>query len=85
MSIISPKTTSLKKIYKYFQKLGLGLIAQESKRAGDLKKDLRFEKQTYKPDILHLYRLHQFILLNKRLNVLEYGTGWSTLVIFNAS
>ena len=84
MSINTPKNTSLKKIYKYFQKLGLGLIAEESKRAGDLKKDLRFEKQTYKPDILHLYRLHQFILLNKRLNVLEYGTGWSTLVIFNA-
>ena len=84
MSIKIPKTISLKKIYGYFEKLGLSIIVKESKNSGDLKRDLRFEKRTYKPDIVHLFRLHQFILLNKRLKVLEYGTGWSTLVIYNA-
>ncbi len=39
------------------------------------------QKKTYKPQIKDLLRLYEFILLNKRTTVLEFGTGWSTLII----
>ena len=45
MSIKIPKTISLKKIYGYFEKLGLSIIVKESKSSGDLKRDLRFERK----------------------------------------
>ena len=39
------------------------------------------QKNTYKPQIKDLLRLYEFIILNKRTTVLEFGTGWSTLII----
>jgi hypothetical protein len=36
---------------------------------------------TLAPNLIDLYRLYQFIVLNKRTTVLEFGSGWSTLVI----
>ena len=34
----------------------------------------------YKPELFDLYRLYQFIILNKRTTILEFGTGWSSLI-----
>ena len=31
-----------------------------------------------------MYRLHKIIIENKRTRALEYGTGWSSLVIYHA-
>ena len=39
------------------------------------------QKETYRPNLEDLYRLFSFISLNKRTTVLEFGTGWSTLVM----
>ena len=36
----------------------------------------------YPPMLEDLYRLYQFIVLNKRTTILEFGSGWSSL-IFN--
>ena len=41
-------------------------------------------KNTYPPELQDLYFLHEFIILNKRLTVLEFGSGWSSLVMANA-
>ena len=38
-------------------------------------------KFPYKPDLIDLYRLYFYIFLNKRTTVLEFGSGWSTLII----
>ena len=78
-----PKKKTINKIKKYFLNNGLKALIYENKY-NKLKKDMRFEKNTYKPELEDLYRLHQIIILNKRVNILEYGTGWSSLVISHA-
>ena len=78
-----PKNKSIREIKKYFLNNGLKVLIDENK-FNKLKKDMRFEKDTYKPELEDLYRLHQMIVLNKRINILEYGTGWSSLVISHA-
>ena len=40
--------------------------------------------QLQPPDLRDLYRLYMFIVLNKRTTVLEFGTGFSTLVMHYA-
>lgn len=40
--------------------------------------------EPYRPELLDLYRLHSFIILNKRLTVLEFGCGWSSLIMADA-
>ena len=32
------------------------------------------------PELDDLYNLYQYILINKRTTVLEFGSGWSTLI-----
>ena len=32
----------------------------------------------------HLYYLYNLIVLNNRISILEYGTGWSSLIIYKA-
>jgi hypothetical protein len=36
-------------------------------------------KEAYLPEYLDLYFLYKLIILNKRLTVLEFGSGWSSL------
>ena len=57
--------------YNYFKKQGLI-------------KYLDTNTKEFKPNLRDLYLLHQYIVLNKRLTVLEFGTGWSSLVIQHA-
>jgi hypothetical protein len=40
--------------------------------------------ESYKPELNDLYRLYQFVLLNKRTTILEFGSGFSSL-IFNCA
>jgi hypothetical protein len=35
----------------------------------------------YPPMLIDLYRLFNFIILNKRTTILEFGSGWSTLIM----
>ena len=80
ISIKFPKKKSLNEIKKYFILNNLKIVLKN----GDeniFKKDRRFDKNIYKPELNDLYRLHQFIILNKRTTILEFGSGWSSLVI----
>ena len=36
--------------------------------------------EPYIPEIDDLYNLYQYVLLNKRITLFEYGSGWSTLI-----
>ena len=50
-----------------------------SRKRRDRVNQLR-ENEKYFPDLNDLYRLYQFLLLNKRTTVFEFGSGWSTLM-----
>ena len=39
-------------------------------------------KKTFSPELKDLYRLYKFIILNNRTTIMEFGSGWSSL-IFN--
>ena len=39
-----------------------------------------YQLNAYKPQIKDLYRIFKFVILNKRTTVLEFGSGWSTLI-----
>ena len=37
-------------------------------------------KEPYIPDLKDLYNLYQNVLINKRITIPEFGSGWSTLI-----
>ena len=76
-----PPKQSNKYLEDFFIKKKLKFIVELSKRKKDNVNKMT-EKEKYYPNLNDLYRLYQFILLNKRTTVLEFGSGWSTL-IFN--
>ena len=43
--------------------------------------DQRVNSDPHIPELRDLYNLYQLILLNNRTTILEYGCGWSTLVM----
>ena len=43
-----------------------------------------FRKNNYLPNLVDLYRLHCVIRQNKRLKILEYGSGISTAIMADA-
>ena len=68
-------------IEKFFIRKGLGLIVNQSKKSAASVNQMIL-RQPYIPELTDLYRLYQFIVLNKRTTILEFGSGWSSL-IFN--
>lgn len=77
-----PEKKNITEIKKYFLNNNLEILLKE--KISVKKKDMRFFKDVYEPDLIDLYRIHRFVILNKRISVLEYGTGWSSLVISHA-
>ena len=69
--IIIPKIESKKNILQYFR--GLKIFSELLKPSAE-----------FLPNFEDLYFIHKLIVLNKRLTILEFGTGWSTFVIKNA-
>jgi len=65
---------------KFFLKEDLKWIVNLSKKKVFLK-DHRVNKKPHLPDLKDLYFLYQLIILNNRTTVLEYGCGWSTLIM----
>jgi hypothetical protein len=75
-----PKIISKKKIENFFINLGLkNLVVLSKNRSQDVNELVT--KNIYKPELLDLYRLFQFVRLNKRTTILEFGSGWSSLVM----
>lgn len=48
------------------------------------KPNSKFRKYNYLPNLLDLFRLHSIIIKNKRIKVLEFGSGISTAIIADA-
>ena len=79
-----PPNLSKKNIEIFFKKLGLTELVSLSKLKISKDLDQRRMNSPQPPDLLDLYRLFKFIELNNRTTVLEFGTGYSTLVMHYA-
>ena len=67
----------------YFKKFGLDEILKPKnfhKRSVNQMK----VSPAYEPELDDLFLLHSYIIKFRRMTVLEFGTGWSTLVMANA-
>ena len=63
----------------FFYNLDLKFVVKESFGYKQSVNELILKKP-YIPVLKDLYRLYKFIELNKRINILEFGSGWSSLM-----
>ena len=64
---------------KFFIKKNLKQIVHLSKKVGRSVNQMT-SNEPYIPEIDDLYNLYQYVLMNKRITLFEYGSGWSTLI-----
>lgn len=67
----------------FLNNIGLGHIYKKSQKYLNLK-DRRISNHPHIPDLSDIYYIYNLIVLNNRINILEYGTGWSSLAIYKA-
>ena len=60
------------------------LLKASHKDHGTLGVDDVFKPKYYLPDLKLLYRLYQLVQLNKRTTIVEFGSGWSSLIFYLA-
>ncbi len=82
MNYKKPKNITLNKIKSFFYKKNLKILINENQK--QIEKEDIFSKIPYKPNLQDLFRLYNLITLNKRTTIVEFGTGWSTLVMIAA-
>lgn len=75
-----PINIPIKRIHDFFKKKGLYYLIKLSEKKASSVNNL-IEKNPYAPDLKDLYRLYQFVFLNKRTTILEFGSGWSSLIL----
>jgi hypothetical protein len=66
-------------ILNFFSKKGLGNLIFENKK-NDLNINQLKSKSPYKPNLDDLFSLYNLVIKNKRTTILEFGSGWSTLI-----
>ena len=66
-------------IENFFIKKGLKLLVDLSKKKKPSLNQM-VVNEPYIPELDDLYNLYQYILINKRTTILEFGSGWSTLI-----
>jgi len=74
-----PIIKNQKTIENFFIKKGLKKLVDLSKEK-NLSVNQMVISKPYIPKLGDLYRLYQYILINKRTTILEFGSGWSTLI-----
>ena len=74
-----PAKKKIKYIENFFRKKSLGFLIDLSKKRKLTVNKLVYN-ETHQPDLNDLYRLYQFVLINKRTTIFEFGSGWSTLI-----
>ncbi len=79
INIKRPKYKKLKNIENFFIKRGLKQLVDLSKKKKPSVNQM-FVNEPYIPELDDLYNLYQYILINKRTTILEFGSGWSTLI-----
>jgi len=81
--IIPAVPTGFESIKAYFRDQGLGVISDAAEQSAPAVNQMILDVP-YRPELIDLYRLHKFVTDNKRTTVIEFGVGWSTLVIAHA-
>ncbi len=75
-----PRQRSSKYIENFFKKKKLyNFIKLKRKINQNLNNTI--QKNLLKPDLKDLYRLYEYVVLNKRTTILEFGSGWSSLML----
>ena len=69
----------LKQKWRNTLKKGLKTLVGLSKKE-KLPVNQMVSNEPYIPELDDLYNLYQYILINKRTTILEFGSGWSTLI-----
>ena len=70
-------------IKSFFKKIGIKELAN-SRGISSPKINKTIEKETYGPNLSDLYSLYNIVISHKRTTVLEFGSGWSSLIIAHA-
>ena len=78
-----PKDKSKKKIRQFFLNKSLESFIRKSSQKSMEVNDMITNKP-YKPELADLYRLYEFVVLNKRTTILEFGSGYSSLMFLLA-
>ena len=78
-----PSKKTRKEIEIFFKKKGLNFLISAS-RGKKLSVNEMVLDAPLIPELEDLYRLYQFIVLNKRITILEFGSGWSSLIFYLA-
>jgi hypothetical protein len=79
LKLKKPTFKNFKNLENFFIKKGLKLLVEESKKKKPSVNQMRLAKPTM-PELDDLFNLYQYILINKRTTILEFGSGWSTLI-----
>ena len=74
-----PINKSRKFIENFFIKKGLKILVDLSKKKKPTINTMIL-KEPYAPELEDLYNLYQYVVINKRTTILEFGSGWSTLI-----
>ena len=74
-----PPLRSKKFIENFFISKNLKFLVELSKKQKPAVNQMIID-QPYIPELDDLYQLYQFIIINKRTTVFEFGSGWSTLI-----
>ncbi len=80
INIKFPPKRNTREIQNFFKKNGLDIFIKSS-RGKNKEVNQMIVDAPLIPQLADLYRLYEFITLNKRTTVLEFGSGWSSLII----
>lgn len=78
-TIKKPHIKNKKFLENFFIKKNLKFIVELSKKKKPSVNELILD-EPFIPELNDLYNLYQYVLINKRTTVLEFGSGWSTLI-----
>ena len=82
-NVLTPKKISDANIIKFFKSKNMDSIIKSSKEYHEAVNDMMSDYK-YRPQLKDLYRLYHIVYLNKRTTILEFGSGYSSLM-FSAS
>ena len=74
-----PSLKNDKFIENFFINKNLKLLVELSKKTKPSVNQM-IADEPYFPELDDLYHLYQYVLINKRTTIFEYGSGWSTLI-----
>ena len=74
-----PSLKNQKFIENFFINKNLKLLVELSKKKKPSVNQMTSD-EPYFPELDDLYHLYQYVLINKRTTIFEYGSGWSTLI-----